>query len=1585
MADINNAIIATENHLISLLRTFDKLNEVVNKDLVRIDSAIIGEENLKEEEQTINIITSSVSKLNNEVSSLKGIKIDAGNVDSISEKINLLSEQIERLYDRTNQTLHFAAENILGEFDTSLNDSLKSKLNAFNSSMLADNSGVTNFNESSGLLELQGKLIDSDNAELKTYIEDSKKREEYQRELAKQIYDTARTDNLSNIKNKDKGIANMDTVARAIITVVPKAKEEVMGLVNSVDQLTHSMGVLTETKAVEATDIVDLMFGRNIKVDLSDKIEEQKQAIEEYKQYMQTEFPSGRKFVPNETVYASEQELFYWYDENLKQLNEQKQELDRLIALEEEAKSKVPALLDMYYKGKSTLNASYKYQDAADLMFNGSGTWQENIINATSPYKMEDTETQIKQIRDKETALKELKETEENLVNNKYLKEAPNTQNIISDENTLRLIDNRRKQLEYYNNFIKDISNTDLSKSTENNFDDRQIRSYVSSLDSVIKKGNELRESIVKDFNTVNGENALSNVYLGFNKDEFINLVNTAKSGMRNSIEDAETIQKLNLIDDIVRDIVDKAGSFKINISDDVVVQTEKIRQLKLLNEKAFNFVFNDRENKYVEQSYDLQRLEQEIVIFEKLKAIVSDTTRQEFNIDSAKTYDEIIKGLTKQHEKLADYINETKQEASQLGRVLPEISTNVKITEPTYYLKRLKKIRDEKINDANTIYNNSVSKLSETSSKDSLTQAQIDAQKANYEKTRNESIKKAKEEYDELSKSIGKAFIGILREQERAEQEQTRITQQQAQERIRIAQDEHQKKMSFFDKEYIYNGTKYSTSEQLEYFKNYANNLKQSNNFIGMPEVQTQQYEQAMSKVRSLQGQLENEQKQSIENIKNKVQEACQFIISIVSKAIDIVKFAISSIGKTFTTIISAFRSIGSIASRIIGLLGNFANRVRECTKTTNLLKGSWTELHSAISLISGAINKLTNNVFINEGKKLLSGIESLNTLIGKNLTQSTIDWANTLESALGIDASGLVADMREVTGVIKGLGMSTEDAATASKNLVSVGQTMSAVIGLDEQTVMNKIYSGMRGMTVAIDDIGLSVRETQMDSFLKKMKAQGGEFANIGTSFSNLAESQRVYVRYAALMDQFLSVYTPEMYEESLKSITGRLNILSQRLRALKQLIGNFAIQVFDKFVLPLTYCIDKLTAKLKILFSSILDYMGLEPEDLELSINMNHTTVSDLKDNYDELTEAANNAKEATGGLDDWDHVSTLGSSSSSSSSDNFDYSKLMNLENDYAKKLEELAKEQEGFYKQKLQEAWDEFKNNTITDFEEWYKEVTGRDFDAKFNLSVNWTQIKNIAKNITKTFKNIFSTGLGIGTMIVDDLDLGKIITKVLNIIENITAIASKAVNKISPYIVKFYDNYIKPYVETFGVFINEHLDKMISKINEWRTFWETGESDKWLSENSDSWFESICETIDNVINKVKILGTLLGVLFTGEISADGQELLDNSENARTLNTVKDIFVDINSIITDIKDTSGDIAEDFAEWLQTEGLDDIKEITGRISTLMSEHKEDIKKLRSGLENLQMNADCDRDLYLTSYNSSFYISFIIISYC
>ena len=817
--------------------------------------------------------------------------------------------------------------------------------------------------------------------------------------------------------------------------------------------------------------------------------------------------------------------------------------------------------------------------------------------------------------------------------------------------------------------------------------------------------------------------------------------------------------------------------------------------------------------------------------------------------------------------------------------------------------------------------------------------------------------------EYTEISSRIRNKQIEleqeVAKEKQRAEEEQTRIAKQQAEERARVYQEEFDKKMKFFEMEELLYGKKYSTQEKIDWFKGIDTNLRNNQNMM-TPEqqaVNTRQLSAVGNQLKQLYAtqeqeskQAEQEAKQVVDNIKNKVQEACQFIVSAVSKAIDIVKWSISSIGKVANGIITVFRSIGSIASRIINLLGNFANRIRECTKTTNLLKGSWTELRSAISLISSAMNKLTNNVFIKEGKALLSSIESLNTLIGKDLTQSTIDWANNLERAFGIDASGLVSDMREVAGVLKGLGMSMEDTAIASQNLVSIGQTMSSVIGLDTQTVMNKLYSGMRGMTVAIDDIGLSVRETQMDSFLKKLKAQGGEFANISTSFSQLSEQQRIYVRYAALMDQFMSVYTPEAYAKSLNSITGRLNILSQRLRALKQLIGNFAIQVFNKFVMPLTYAIDIVTAKLKGLFSDILGWMGLNPEDLDLSTGMNHTTVAaeDLADAYDGVADSAENAKKATAGLDDFDHVSTIGSSSSASGADSFDYSSLMNYGDNYATLLEDLAKVQDDYTK-KLKESWEELKKEAKDKFNNWYTNLTGRKFDAKFNLVFNKTQIRSIAEHVKNIFKKVFSTGFGLGVMIADDLDIGKIITKALSIIDNITAIIEKAVNKISPYLIRFYEQYMKPYVESFGTFVNEHLNKLMTKVGEWRAFWESGNSDMWLANNADSWFDNISKTINNVINKVKILGVLFGALFTGEVSSDDQILLNESDNAKTLNTVKDIFIDINSVINDIKEVAGELGKDFASWLQNKGLNDIKEVTGKISTFISEHKEDIKNI------------------------------------
>ena len=138
----------------------------------------------------------------------------------------------------------------------------------------------------------------------------------------------------------------------------------------------------------------------------------------------------------------------------------------------------------------------------------------------------------------------------------------------------------------------------------------------------------------------------------------------------------------------------------------------------------------------------------------------------------------------------------------------------------------------------------------------------------------------------------------------------------------------------------------------------------------------------------------------------------------------------------------------------------------------------------------------------------------------------------------------------MNELTGVLYGLGMAAEDVADGSKNILMISRYLAfmGAAGGDVNAVTDKIVSGMKGMTQAIDDLGLSVRTAEMNNYLRTLKAQGGEFANIGTSFERLNEQAKVYVRYSALIHQFTNSYDMTTFADALDTVTGRMSILRQ-----------------------------------------------------------------------------------------------------------------------------------------------------------------------------------------------------------------------------------------------------------------------------------------------------------------------------------------------------------------------------------------------------------------------------------------------------
>ena len=695
----------------------------------------------------------------------------------------------------------------------------------------------------------------------------------------------------------------------------------------------------------------------------------------------------------------------------------------------------------------------------------------------------------------------------------------------------------------------------------------------------------------------------------------------------------------------------------------------------------------------------------------------------------------------------------------------------------------------------------------------------------------------------------------------------------------------------------------------------------------------------------------INNELNNTEEKLKNKVNNAMNSIKHAIANVINVIRKFNNIINKTALFIVGAFKKAISTVQRIIQLFGNLGDRIGLTHRNTNILKGSFTELKSAIDLVTGAFNKLMNNQFINEGKQLLSSIQTLNMLIGTELTESTIEWANNLENSFGISAAGLISDLKELTAVMYGLGMSSSNVQIAATNLEAVAMSLSATTGYDFSTVVNKIQSGMKGMTQSIDDLGLSVRESQMDAFLKKLKAQGGEYANIGTSFSSLTEQQRIYVRYAAIMDQFTSksAYSAENYAKSLKTITGRLSVFNSQVRALKSAIGTLALQLLNKIIMPLTYIVYLAQQAVK----SIAELLDI---DLNLSAGMNGGDTSEIDDTTDALNEMNDAAKDAKGSLDSLDHVSTM-SNSNNSGKDDFDYSKLMDISGDYAKLLEDIGKTQDDFMEKCKTKFW-EMINSIKNKFTKWVKDVTGRIIDWD-SIKEKWDVIIENLKKSLKHIKGIFE-GLrdiigGLLYSIFDDLDAMTLLEKFSGTIEKFTHLIKVILIRVQPYIQNFYDKYLSQYVVKFGDFLADKIDEANNKLDEWLGWWQKHQNDKYIQ----GFFDSLYDRFNQ-------LAIIIKTLFGGKSSLEINNLnfIDDSESD-TFNNLVDLAENIHWIINGILGVIKSIAEEIgiitsdAEGLHINPefmngvLETINEKLNSISTWLNENKGEIATIISAV--------------------------------
>lgn len=702
----------------------------------------------------------------------------------------------------------------------------------------------------------------------------------------------------------------------------------------------------------------------------------------------------------------------------------------------------------------------------------------------------------------------------------------------------------------------------------------------------------------------------------------------------------------------------------------------------------------------------------------------------------------------------------------------------------------------------------------------------------------------------------------------------------------------------------------------------------------------------------------------------------------SAVNKVVNIIRTGISLVNKVISTAGKILTTLGGGVKTIITLFGNLGNRIRQAFGSStsnankfngsiNLLKGSVTELNSKITLLRNTFNTLFNNNMVNNAKKLLSSIYSINTIGGKGVTDDVIKWANSIEYAFGLSARDLIADIQELNGVMYGLGMSAENSVLASQNLLMIGNYLASVgfAGGDVDQVITKITSGMKGMTQAIDDLGLSVRDAQMNSFLKDLKAQGGEFANISTDFSSLNEQARVYVRYAYLIKQFTDKFDITNFTKGLETVTGRVSLFRSAVNRLNTVLGTGLLNVFAKlttYLIPLINMLTNVISKFFALFGISTDLASSMNGGADLSGVGDG--LDDTKEKLDEVSESANKAKGSLQGFDRVNNItSSSGSNSGSGSGDDFDYNSLMtSMIDELNKKAEEAAQSYADTLHEKMMKNLKAYRDKFI----EYAKDITGR---ADFDLGFDWPAIKeNLKKIIDNIKKFIISWGkffITIGLKIADDINIGAIITKFTELVAKVTEVANVISKVLQPALDTFYEIGIKPIMEYLGVETLNVMDLFIDKLDELA---------KWFVDNEDTvikFFEDLGEkvaqafrvltgqqTLDDVVTMNTDetgWGTFLNIL--DELPNKIKSVVDEVKKLVSILTGApslDAVVEMNSgsnwgniltIISSLRDILGQLLDKLGEFVINEGLPWLQEKLNDLANWLKENKDKVVEL------------------------------------
>lgn len=207
---------------------------------------------------------------------------------------------------------------------------------------------------------------------------------------------------------------------------------------------------------------------------------------------------------------------------------------------------------------------------------------------------------------------------------------------------------------------------------------------------------------------------------------------------------------------------------------------------------------------------------------------------------------------------------------------------------------------------------------------------------------------------------------------------------------------------------------------------------------------------------------------------------------------------------------------------------------------------------LQDMADTLDDVIDKLQE--FADMGIEIQNSYVGLGNFIGTDTLAGLDSYADTLESIIGLDATGVIADMNKLGGAIVELGATSEQAEAVSKSLYELALNLH---GFNPSTSTTQ---AIEGITKALQTGNIDYRTNK--ALFSLLGSEGVQ------QFNKLGDAVE---RYNFLMENSSAIH--DAYQKYLETDAGKIEILRQQYSSFMGNIGQIALHLYATIAPVLT----------------------------------------------------------------------------------------------------------------------------------------------------------------------------------------------------------------------------------------------------------------------------------------------------------------------------------------------------------------------------------------------------------------------------